>query len=911
MRIITPTILAFFLTLPSPLARASTCTDWSQSRSLPQFEPGILGDLCQVKDNTAFVADSELKIIDLSDPEFARIAGTLPLPGTATDLQVRGDFAYLIVDGFPLVEVDVSTPSSPLITRSFPETGTFSDVVALDPYMAVLDDQSRLHIFDVTQGNPLTRIAIHPLPLSAVTDIGCIESFLVIRDARNIVVMDYSDPLVLEETSRIDRYGQFSGFGPDYMIFGYYENETRESVLHKITVDETGQAHLDFFRYLRGVCLGLLAVQDLVCIHLDSGNYQFLLFDVGGGPFIASYEAPGETAMGLSPTRLASISPITGFQWIDISELGVVPSLNTFGLLPQGSNCIYEMTGYSCWSTSGWLSNQYWIEQTYSWSDYTGGGFSSGFKTNIFDLHDPSNPIQIFHSDGPGSAGNWDGQWMVSNQDWCDDAENCTFCTHTFELIDLRTMTPVQYWNRSSLEGLGREGMLWLNEFASSSCSSPFELKGYKVDEIGNVSERVNLGARSGYRSNFGNVVILAEGGSWNAYDFSDSSNVQLVSSVPMGISPSLCWEGPTVYYASPSLEISSIDYSDPANPQVQNLITATKAVGGLRADEDFLLLRYQDGDLQLAGDLPTGGMTMVSPIISGGFVSADIIGNQLYANSPSGLRLYDITDPAQPVYVGQAAGDLTRIGEINGYLVGGSKIYEFDCGLVRNLALSLAPEVGPIEIPAEGGSFTYSVELTAPEQVIVDAVIDAVLPDGSTRTMRTPGPFNLTEGTHTWSGLRQDVPTNAPAGIYTYRCTATAVDGRTATAHFTLAKLPGTAVSNYVPDWNLTGWEGEASDRPSPSTGFVLQGAAPNPFNPSTTISFDLTGPGRTDLRVYDISGKLQRTLIAGEPFHAGHHEIPWDGRDDRGKVAAAGVYFFRLESGNRVETGRMVMVK
>lgn len=89
-----------------------------------------------------------------------------------------------------------------------------------------------------------------------------------------------------------------------------------------------------------------------------------------------------------------------------------------------------------------------------------------------------------------------------------------------------------------------------------------------------------------------------------------------------------------------------------------------------------------------------------------------------------------------------------------------------------------------------------------------------------------------------------------------------------------------------------------------------ALLGAAPNPFNPSTTLAFELAAPGHARLRVYDAAGRLVATLV-DENRGAGRHEIVWDGRDDGGRAVASGVYLYRLDSAAYGATRRMVLLK
>ena len=92
---------------------------------------------------------------------------------------------------------------------------------------------------------------------------------------------------------------------------------------------------------------------------------------------------------------------------------------------------------------------------------------------------------------------------------------------------------------------------------------------------------------------------------------------------------------------------------------------------------------------------------------------------------------------------------------------------------------------------------------------------------------------------------------------------------------------------------------------------GHVLHPCYPNPFNPSTTISFELQSQVEVALDIFDIRGRVVKTLVAGESLGQGPHQVIWDGRDNSGRVAAAGVYFYRMKAGDHLETRRMALVK
>ena len=85
-----------------------------------------------------------------------------------------------------------------------------------------------------------------------------------------------------------------------------------------------------------------------------------------------------------------------------------------------------------------------------------------------------------------------------------------------------------------------------------------------------------------------------------------------------------------------------------------------------------------------------------------------------------------------------------------------------------------------------------------------------------------------------------------------------------------------------------------------------------PNPFSDLGTIRYELAAPAHVDLRLYDILGRVVRVLEAGTPKTRGlqQHAV-WDGRDDRGRILAAGVYFYRVETGTRSETDSIVFLE
>jgi hypothetical protein len=90
----------------------------------------------------------------------------------------------------------------------------------------------------------------------------------------------------------------------------------------------------------------------------------------------------------------------------------------------------------------------------------------------------------------------------------------------------------------------------------------------------------------------------------------------------------------------------------------------------------------------------------------------------------------------------------------------------------------------------------------------------------------------------------------------------------------------------------------------------FALRSNYPNPFNPSTTIAFDMADDGVTELAIYNVLGQKVRTLVSGYQL-AGSYRILWDSRNDAGRAVASGVYLYRLKSGSFVKTNKMMLIK
>ncbi len=106
---------------------------------------------------------------------------------------------------------------------------------------------------------------------------------------------------------------------------------------------------------------------------------------------------------------------------------------------------------------------------------------------------------------------------------------------------------------------------------------------------------------------------------------------------------------------------------------------------------------------------------------------------------------------------------------------------------------------------------------------------------------------------------------------------------------------------------------DGEGREIPLPKV-LALSQNYPNPFNPSTTISFEIPGNRgerhHASLVIYDIRGRRLRTLIDSD-LEPGRYDVAWNGRDEQGESVSSGIYLYRLRSGGKAFTRKMIVLK
>jgi hypothetical protein len=226
-------------------------------------------------------------------------------------------------------------------------------------------------------------------------------------------------------------------------------------------------------------------------------------------------------------------------------------------------------------------------------------------------------------------------------------------------------------------------------------------------------------------------------------------------------------------------------------------------------------------------------------------------------------------------------------------------------------LDVALTPINPPIIVPAQGGSFSFNVSIQRTVGPATPYTVWARIknPNG-TYTAPTLGPvtINTPVGLLVTRTRNQSVPGAWAAGLYTYLGYANtsfaypAVDS----SSFTWTKSTTTDGDPWITEATCTGepFPGERSLTALIPSGQELS-ISPNPFNPTTTISYQLSVVSQVSLKVYDTNGRLIATLVEGLQA-AGTHQVTFDG-----SKLASGIYLAKLQVGDVTSCQKLVLMK
>jgi hypothetical protein len=286
------------------------------------------------------------------------------------------------------------------------------------------------------------------------------------------------------------------------------------------------------------------------------------------------------------------------------------------------------------------------------------------------------------------------------------------------------------------------------------------------------------------------------------------------------------------------------------------------------------------------------------------------------------GPALTDTGVTGDVVLVDDGTGTVTDACEplINGAAVNGN-IALIDRGSCTFVSKALAAQAeGAIAVIIANNQPTGAIALGGNDPSVVIPVVSVSQVDGNAIKAQLGTGVNVTLQLNP----SQLAGTDTTGHVLLYA--PNPYEGGSSISHFDPSALPNllmepAASSDLTADVDLTlahftdiGWLDHlptgVADEHAPSRDLVLLINYPNPFNPSTTIRFELSSTQSIELAIFDVTGRLVRSLYTGVKGEGLHEEL-WNGMDEWGTTVASGVYYVRLAGASDTMTRKIVLLK
>ncbi len=327
---------------------------------------------------------------------------------------------------------------------------------------------------------------------------------------------------------------------------------------------------------------------------------------------------------------------------------------------------------------------------------------------------------------------------------------------------------------------------------------------------------------------------------------------------------------------------LAVVDLSDPTNPVEIAFLSVSTCVVALAVGSSHAY--YAEWGKIGVVDVsdPTNPVAVGELAITRGV--SDLFADEPYlylANREDGFRVVDVSTPSAPGVVGSGFsfnGEVWGVWVSDGYAYVAGNDYDDVIGL---WVLDVSDPLNPSLVATfPTASYTRGIRVRDSYLYLDHRDLFQILDVSDPTSPTEVGNINI-------SGLHNQIAI-APPYIYAIRNVVGAAPGP-------LLKLQTPLVTG-VPD-------GRASL-------LRLVQNYPNPFNPMTTISFELPVSGHASIEIFDVRGRLVRTLV-NAMMPPGSKSVKWDGEDSHGRTVPSGVYFYRLTAGDKSLTKKMVLLR
>jgi len=336
--------------------------------------------------------------------------------------------------------------------------------------------------------------------------------------------------------------------------------------------------------------------------------------------------------------------------------------------------------------------------------------------------------------------------------------------------------------------------------------------------------------------------------------------------------------------------------YKWSADGGVETFLTPSGNSNGLAADLEGRLLLAQHGKRRIARIEKDGTEIGLATHYNGKRLNSP---NDLAVKTDGSIYF---TDP--PYGINSSQEELGYYGIFR--IAPGGQLYLLDKSLTRPNGIVFSPDEKRL----------YINDSQARKIYVWDVENDS--------TLANKRLFATMEGSGSADGMKVDTNGNlystGPGGIWIFAPDGSLIDkipvtGQTTNLNWgnadrkTLYITSGNSV--YMIQRNATGMTtwilNDASSALPPHIKLLKN--YPNPFNPSTTIFFQLTKPAHVVLKIFDVQGKLVKT-INNNFVSAGEHRYIWDARNEADQRISSGIYFYRLQTDNMLLSGKMLLI-
>ena len=579
-------------------------------------------------------------------------------------------------------------------------------------------------------------------------------------------------------------------------------------------------------------------------------------------------------------------------------------------------------------------------------SVFANGGTSRGVRAvKMIDVSDPASPFDLGTLDmDAGSL----GAWTAGGQLFADD--RAFDVTDPTEPVEAPSPGTVRLVVGNHLYGPGVFRLVAphvdpvVAEYASSrrievESSRLYMGQSDRIDilDVTDPTSPIALGVltRAGEFAVRSEVVYVATADGLEIYDVADPGSPLLLGSWPTAPTTYFYFRWPHAWVGAPGdlggISTHVIDVSEPSTPIH---LGETDLGSRIAVDGDLLMTVEPSADDGVAGGLLYDVSDVANPIPLGSLfglrgpvgVVLDVpfayvvTGSPFVSSSaPDEMVVVDVSDPASPEIrkrVPLFLDDLPirnelRIRDEYLYTIGGGGLAVFDIGDPLNAGI-----VGAAWLPGshddlalgdyafldgDGGTFVLPLECSGVTPVVLtefrgDVIGNQVRVSWSTSSEARHAGFNLYRCASRTTGCRRMNPE--------------LIRGRSPYVYMDPIGTQGGSRWYQLGAVDTSGEEtrfGPVFVDVAASVATGIMAPRPNPFEVDVKIPFETSEAGEIRIRLYDVSGRMVRSL-ANTWFEAGRYSLRWDGRSDTGQDVQAGVYFYELMMGEARQTRRIV---